>query len=121
VARSMNLPAGTTTTGAGQQRQQRGENQKPVPRFWVNNVSSYDTVDFIPKPSPLNMSGTWTDDAKNGTGQLHNWRMFPARCKGTLVPNTWYATEDGNTEGGSKNHYQDAVYLLVNFAWSQPP
>jgi len=34
---------------------------------------------------------------------------------GTLMPNTWYATEDIGTQGGSKNYdYQDAVYLLVN-------
>lgn len=98
-----------------------GENQKLLPKILVNNVNSVptsDTVDFIPtKAFALNMDGTWTDDAKNGTGQLHNWRMFPVHdANGTLVPNTWYATEDiGNTEGGSKNYdYQDAVYLLVN-------
>lgn len=98
-----------------------GENQKLLPKILVNNVNSVptsDSVDFVPTQAfALNMGGTWTDDAKNGTGQLHNWRMFPVRdAKGTLVPNTWYATEDiGNTEGGSKNYdYQDAVYLLVN-------
>ena len=98
-----------------------GENQKLLPKILVNNVNSVpttDTVDFIPtKAFALNMGGTWTDDAKNGTGQLHNWRMFPVRdANGILVPNTWYVTEDiGNTEGRSKNYdYQDAVYLLVN-------
>jgi len=82
----------------------------------VNSVPTTDTVDFVPTQAfALNMGGTWTDDAKNGTGQLHNHDALCA-MPSTLVPNTWYATEDiGNTEGGSKNYdYQDAVYLLVN-------
>ncbi len=112
-----NLPGSNYLSG--------GENQKLLPKILVNingtltnSVPTADTVDFTPtKAFALNNTGAWTDDAKNGTGQLHNWRMYSVRdAQGALIPNTWYATHDiGNTEGGFKNYdYNDHVYLLVN-------
>lgn len=104
-----------------------GENQKLLPRLLVNGINISPTTDsmgfadavsFEPtKAFALKNGGQWTDDNKNGTGQLHNWRMFSVRdAKGTLVPNTWIAAHDiGNTEGGFKNYdYNDHVYLLKN-------
>lgn len=104
-----------------------GENQKLLPRLLVNGVNISPTTDSVrftdavsfepTKAFALKNGGQWTDDSKNGTGQLHNWRMFSVRdAKGTLIPNTWIATHDiGNTEGGFKNYdYNDHVYLLKN-------
>jgi hypothetical protein len=108
-----NIPGSNNLSG--------GENQKLLPKILVNGVNSVPTtgtVDFNPtKAFALNNGGAWTDDTKNGTGQLHNWRMYPVRdAQGALIPNIWYATHDiGNTEGGFKNYdYNDHVYLLVN-------
>ncbi len=60
-----------------------GENQKLLPKILVNGVNmspTIDTVSFNPtKPFALKTAGQWTDDSKNGTGQLHNWRMFSVR------------------------------------------
>lgn len=98
-----------------------GENQKLLPKIFINGVSTEQTignVSFNPtKAFALNNSGSSTDDNRNGTGKLHNWRMFPVRdAKGSLIPDTWFATQDiGNTEGGFKNYdFNDHVYLLKN-------
>lgn len=98
-----------------------GENQKLLPKIFVDGANmsfTIDTVSFIPtKAFALRNGGQWTDDSRNGTEKLHNWRLFPVRdAKGTLIPHTWLATHDiGNTEGGFKNYdYNDHVYLLKN-------
>lgn len=98
-----------------------GENQKLLPKILVNNVNSVPTsgtVDFTPSTAfALNTNGSFTDDARNGTGQLHNWRLFPVRDQqGTLIPHNWFAAADpGNAESGGKNYdYNDEVYLMTN-------
>ncbi|MBC8121891.1 MAG: hypothetical protein H7Y22_08665, partial [Gemmatimonadaceae bacterium] len=74
-----------------------GENQKILPKILVNNVNSTPTagtVDFIPSTSfGLNANGAFSDDSRNGEGDLHNFRVFPVRDqRGTLVPNSWFIT-----------------------------
>lgn len=68
-----------------------GENQKLLPKILVNGVNmspTSDTVSFNPtKAFALKNAAQWTDDSKNGTGQLHNWRMFSVRdANGSLIP-----------------------------------
>lgn len=120
------FPPYTGNAVLGSNARSGGENQKLLPKIlikdangvYVNSMPTVDTVDFIPtKAFALKNGGSSTDDNKNGTGQLHNWRMFAVRdAKGTLIPHTWFATQDiGNTEGGFKNYdYNDHVYLLKN-------
>ncbi|MBC8123608.1 MAG: hypothetical protein H7Y22_17445, partial [Gemmatimonadaceae bacterium] len=98
-----------------------GENQKILSKILVSNVNSVPTsgtVDFTPNTAfALNTIGSFTDDARNGTGQLHNWRLFPVRDQqGTLIPHNWFAAADpGNSESGGKNYdYNDEVYLMIN-------
>jgi hypothetical protein len=100
-----------------------GENQKLLPKIFVNNVNSVattDTVSFTPtKAFALKSYGSFTDDSRNGTEQVHNWRIFTVRdAKGNLVPNTWFATLDPGLDpdpGSGKNFdYNDRVYLLKN-------
>ncbi len=105
-----------------------GENQKLLPKILVNGVNSIpttDTVDFNPgtKAFALVSKGTSTDDAKNGSGDLHNWRIYPVlNAQGKRVANTWFAGVDpGNVEGGFKNYdYNDYVYLLKNAKPAEP-
>lgn len=115
------FPPYTGSAVLGSNAQSGGENQKLLPKIFLNGVNmlpTTDTVSFTPtKAFALNNGGQWTADAKNGTGQLHNWRIFAVRdAKGTLIPHTWIAAHDiGNTEGGFKNYdYNDHVYLLKN-------
>ncbi|MBC8123799.1 MAG: choice-of-anchor D domain-containing protein, partial [Gemmatimonadaceae bacterium] len=112
-------PTGTETPGSNDLS--GGENQKLLPKVLISNVNttpSTDIVDFTPNsPFTYNNSGTYGDDARNGSGQLHNWRLFPVRDQqGMLIPHYWYGAQDiGNTEGGAKNYdYNDHVYLIVN-------
>ncbi|MBC8123923.1 MAG: choice-of-anchor D domain-containing protein [Gemmatimonadaceae bacterium] len=112
-------PTGTEAPGSNDVS--GGENQKLLPKVLVSGINTTPStamVDFVPSTAfTLNNSGTHTDDARNGSGQLHNWRMFPVRDQsGTLIPHYWYGVQDiGNTEGGAKNYdYNDHVYLIVN-------
>lgn len=95
-----------------------GENQKLLPKILVGGVNSTPTsttVDFNPTTAfALNRGGAYTDDSRNGTEQLHNWRVFPVGDLDTTT--TWFAAVDpGNVEGFPKNYdYNDDVYLLVN-------
>lgn len=105
----------------GSDRESGGENQKLLPKIFLNNVNVTQTpagVSFIPNQGfALNTSGVWTADTRNGSEQLHNWRLYPVRdAAGELVRNTWIATQDnGNTTTQFKNFdYQDKVYLLTN-------
>lgn len=114
-----NLPGSNNLSG--------GENQKLLPKILVNSVNSVPTtgtVDFTPTEAfALVNSGSWTDDTRNGIGQLHNWRIYPVvNAQGNLIPNTWFAGQDiGNSEGGFKNYdYNDHVYLLVNAKPAEP-
>ena len=108
----------------GSNNQSGGENQKLLPKIWVNSINTVptpDLVDFVPTTAFAlkNRNVSSTDDSQNGTDQLHNWRVFPVRdAQGTLVPNTWYVTQDVVTSldgSTTKNFdYNDLVYLLVN-------
>jgi len=97
-----------------------GENQKLLAKILVNGVNTTptsSTVDFIPtKAFALNRGGAWTDDIRNGTGQLHNWRIYPVGNPSTTT--TWFAAVDpGNNPDpatGKNFDYNDDVYLLVN-------
>lgn len=111
-------PTGTEVKGSNDLS--GGENQKLLPKILVGGVNSTPTpatVDFIPtKAFALNRSGSWTDDSKNGTGQLHNWRLYPVGNPATTT--TWFATADpGNNPDpatGKNFDYNDNVYLLKN-------
>lgn len=105
----------------GSNRQSGGENQKLLPKIFLDNLNllqTPDRVSFTPiRAFSLVGNGAWTDDTKNGLGQLRNWRIYPARnAAGELVRNTWFATQDnGNTITQGKNYdYQDKVFLLTN-------
>lgn len=97
-----------------------GENQKLLPKILVNGVNTTptaSTVDFTPTQAfALNRGGAWTDDSKNGTSQLHNWRLYPVGDAATTT--TWVAaTDPGNNPDpstGKNFDYNDNVYLLVN-------
>jgi len=118
-------PTGTEVLGSN--NLSGGENQKLLPKIFVDNDGDGDrenvaprlaTVDFTPtKAFALNRGGAWTADSKNGSQQLHNWRIYPVKgADGQAIPNTWLAAVDpGNTEGFPKNYdYNDDVYLMVN-------
>lgn len=104
-----------------------GENQKLLPKILVNGVNTTpttSTVDFAPtKAFALNRGGAWTDDSKNGTSQLHNWRLYPVGNPTTTT--TWVAAVDpGNNPDpstGKNFDYNDDVYLLVNARPESPP
>lgn len=108
----------------GSNDQSGGENQKLLPKIWVNSVNTLptrDLVDFTPTTAFAlkNSNVSSTDDSQNGINQLHNWRTFPVRdAQGTLVPNSWYVTQDvvSNLNGSTTKNfdYNDLVYLLVN-------
>jgi len=117
-------PTGTEVLGSN--NLSGGENQKLLPKIFVDNDGDGDrenvaprlaTVDFTPtKAFALNRGGAWTDDSKNGTGQLHNWRIYPIGNPNTTT--TWFAAVDpGNNPDpatGKNFDYNDNVYLLVN-------
>ncbi len=104
-----------------------GENQKLLPKILVggiNTTPTTSTVDFVPtKAFALNRGGAWTDDSKNGTSQLHNWRLYPVGNAATTT--TWVAAVDpGNNPDpstGKNFDYNDDVYLLVNARPESPP
>ncbi len=104
-----------------------GENQKLLPKILVNENGVFKNrtptasrVDFTPTSAfGLNRGGASTDDTKNGTEQLHNWRIFAVKnAQGNVIPDTWLATVDpGNNPDprtGKNFDYNDDVYLLVN-------
>lgn len=100
-----------------------GENQKLLPKLLINGVNTaqtVDNVDFTPNAAfALRRGDSSTDDTKNGSQQLHNWRMYAARnAQGVIIPNTWFAAVDPSnttdTSTGKNFDYNDNVYLLVN-------
>ena len=108
-----NVPGSNDFTG--------GENQKILPKIYRSNANQYpvfDTVSFDPNSAfAINADGSWTDDNKNGTGKLHNCRVFPIKdAYGNVTPNIYMLVFDpGNVEGGPKNYdYQDAMFLIKN-------
>jgi hypothetical protein len=114
-----NLPGSNSLSG--------GENQKLLPKIFIDNVNKVPGIGDVDitttKAFALNSNGSWTIDSRNGTGDLHNWRIYPVQnAQGNLIPNTWFAGVDpGNTEGGFKNYdYQDGVYLLKNVKPAEP-
>lgn len=105
----------------GSNRQSGGENQKLLPKIFLDNLNITQTpagVSFTPiRAFSLIANGASTDDTRNGLGQLRNWRIYAVRnAEGELVRNTWFATQDnGNSVTQSKNYdYQDKVFLLTN-------
>lgn len=109
-------PTGTEVQGSNDLS--GGENQKLLPKVLVggvNRVPTSSNVDFSPTSAfALNRNGAYTDDSRNGQGDLHNWRIYPVGNPDTTT--TWFAAVDpGNTEGFPKNYdYNDDAYLLVN-------
>lgn len=114
-------PTGTEVPGSNDLT--GGENQKLLPKILVNGVNrvpTTNTVDFTPTTAfALNNGGSWTDDNKNGTYKLRNWRTYHVRnAQGTIIPNIWYAAQDIGLDPDPSTYknfdYNDHIYLLVN-------
>lgn len=100
-----------------------GENQKLLPKIFVNNANKTPTatsVGFSPNSAfALRSAESSTDDSLNGTSQVHNFRIFAVRDpQGTVVPYTWFVIQDVGLDpdptSGKNFDYNDHVYLLKN-------
>lgn len=112
--------SGTLYAFAGGKDESGGENQRILPKIFVNNASSTQTsslVDFNPTTAfTLSTDGSHTDYTRNGSDQTYTWRIFAVRdAQGNVIPDTWIAGQDyGNALVGKNFDCQDEVYLLKN-------
>ncbi len=93
-----------------------GENQRLLPK-----IKSGGTTSFSPTGEfGIWSKGDWSDDGRNGTGKLHDFRFYPAKGPGgVVIPNTWFVGYDigSNIDSTKKNYdYQDLAFLLTNAA-----
>lgn len=109
----------------GSNKTSGGENQKLLPKILVdvdgsptNSTPTASTVNFTPTSAfALVSNSAWTDDSKNGSEKLHDWRIYPLGGNAKTATNWVAAVDPGNNSDprtGKNFDYNDQVYLLVN-------
>lgn len=100
------FPGGTDASG--------GENQRLLPGITAGGTTDFATSSVF----GIYTNADWSDDGKNGTAKIHNFRFWQAKTPaGAVIPNAWLVGSDIGSDVTStvKNYdYNDEVYLLLN-------
>jgi hypothetical protein len=93
-----------------------GENQRLLPKIIDGGTTTFSPSSVF----GIWSNGDWSDDGRNGTGKVHDFRFYPAKGPGgTVIPNTWFVGYDigSSIDSTTKNYdYQDLALLLTNAA-----
>lgn len=93
-----------------------GENQRLLPKINDGGTTAFSPIGTF----GIFANGDWSDDGRNGSAKVHNFRFYPAKGpNGVQIPNAWFVGSDigSDTTSTTKNYdYQDEVYLLTNSA-----
>lgn len=93
-----------------------GENQRLFPKIKDGGITTFSPTRVF----GIWSNGDWSDDGRNGTAKIHDFRFYPAKGPGgTVIPDAWFIGYDigSNIDSTSKNYdYQDLALLLTNAA-----